>query len=323
MSTSTTAAARSSSVMSGRWLLGKLAGGIFVLWAVATAIFFSIRLIPGDPAEAIMGGPGSQASAEALAAARAEYGLDQPLLIQYVGQLWRLATGDLGTSYSLKSPVIEVLGELVPPTLILAVLALLLAWGMALLLAVLSTRSGTLGSAVASGLEIIAAAVPHFWLASVLILVFSTMLGWLPPVSTSTPAGLVLPVLTLALPLAGFLGQVMRDTMAEAQRSAFALSARARGESETGVLLRHSLRHAALPGIALSGWAFGSLLSGAVVVESIFARPGLGRSLLSAVTARDIPLVTGVALLSAVAYVVIMAASDLVERLADPRIAAP
>lgn len=324
---STSAATQQSAGLSAglsvRWLLGKLGGAVFVLWAVATAIFFGIRLIPGDPAEAIMGGPGSQASAEALAAARADYGLDQPLLIQYFGQLGRLATGDLGTSYSLKSPVLEVLGELVPPTLTLAVLALIVAWALALLLAVLSTRSGTLGSALASGMEIVAAAVPHFWLASVLILVFATMLGWFPPVSTSTAAGLVLPVATLALPLAGFLGQVMRDTMAEAQRSAFALSARARGESETGVLLRHSLRHAALPGIALSGWAFGSLLSGAVVVESIFARPGLGRSLLSAVTARDIPLVTGVALLSAAAYVLIMALSDLVERLADPRIAAP
>ncbi|MFI8412677.1 ABC transporter permease [Paeniglutamicibacter gangotriensis] len=306
-----------------RWLLGKLVGGIFVLWAVATAIFFGIRMIPGDPAEAIMGGPGSQASAEALAQARADYGLDEPLVIQYLTSLWRLATGDLGTSYSLKSPVSEVLGELVPATLVLAVLALLVAWALALGLAVASTRSGKLGMALGSGLEIVSAAVPHFWLASVLIMFFATALGWLPPVSTNSPAGLVLPVATLALPLAGFLGQVMRDTLDEAHRSSFALSARARGESETGVLLRHSLRHAALPGIALSGWAFGSLLSGAVVVESIFARPGLGRSLLSAVTARDIPLVTGVALLSAGAYVLIMALSDLAERLADPRMVAP
>lgn len=306
-----------------RWLLGKIAGGIFVLWAVATAIFFGIRMIPGDPAESIMGGPGSQASAEALAAARAHYGLDLPLFVQYFRQLSQLATGDLGTSYSLKSPVSEVLGELLPSTLILAGLALLVAWAMALILAMLSTRSGVLGSALASGLEIVSAAVPHFWLASVLIMVFSTLLGCLPPASTNSLAGLILPVITLALPLAGFLGQVMRDTMLEAQRSAFALSARARGESEIGLLLRHSLRHSALPGIALSGWALGSLLSGAVVVESIFARPGLGRSLLSAVTSRDIPLVTGVALVSAAAYVVIMALSDLAERLADPRIGRP
>lgn len=303
-----------------RWLLSKIMGGIFVLWAVFTAIFFGLRMIPGDPAQAIMGGPGSQASAEALAAAHEQYGLDQPLYVQYFAQLWRLVQGDLGTSYSLKSPVVEVLAELLPPTLILAGLALLVAWAMALVLAVLSTRSGAVGVALGSGLEIISAAVPHFWLASVLIMLFSTMLGWLPPVSTNTPAGLVLPIITLALPLAGFMGQVMRDSMAEAQRSAFALSARARGESETGVLLRHSLRHGALGGIALSGWALGSLLSGAVVVESIFARPGLGRSLLSAVTARDIPLVTGVALFSAAAYVLIMAFSDLAERLVDPRI---
>ncbi|MHA7241845.1 ABC transporter permease [Paeniglutamicibacter antarcticus] len=303
------------------WMLGKIGGGIFVLWAVATAIFFGIRMIPGDPAEAIMGGPGSQASAEALALARTEYGLDQPLAVQYFSQLWRLATGDLGTSYSLKSPVAEVLRELVPPTLTLAVLALLVAWVLALVLAVLSTRSGALGAVLASGLEIVSAAVPHFWLASVMIMLFATTLGWLPPVSTSSAAGLVMPVATLALPLAGFLGQVMRDTMDDAHHSSFALSARARGESETGVLLRHSIRHAALPGIALSGWAFGSLLSGAVVVESIFARPGLGRSLLSAVSARDIPLVTGVALLSAAAYVVIMAFSDIAEKLADPRMA--
>lgn len=304
-------------------MLGKIGGGIFVLWAVSTAIFFGIRMIPGDPAEAIMGGPGSQASAEALALARTEYGLDQPLAVQYFSALWRLASGDLGTSYSLKSPVAKVLGELVPPTLTLAVLALLLAWVLALILAVISTRSGALGAAVASGLEIVSAAVPHFWLASVMIMLFATTLGWLPPVSTSSAAGLVMPVATLALPLAGFLGQVMRDTMETAHHSSFALSARARGESETGVLLRHSIRHAALPGIALSGWAFGSLLSGAVVVESIFARPGLGRSLLSAVSARDIPLVTGVALLSAAAYVVIMALSDIAERLADPRMARP
>lgn len=320
MSDSATAAVRTARApMSAlRWLLGKLAGSIFVLWAVATAIFFGIRMVPGDPAEAIMGGPGSQASAEALEAARLEYGLDQPLLVQYLRQLGRLATGDLGTSYSLKSPVAAVLAEILPPTLVLAGLALVVAWLMALVLAVISTRIAAVGSAV----EIVSAAVPHFWLASVLIMVFSTAWGWFPPVSTNTPGGLVLPVLTLALPLAGFLGQVMRDSMDQAQRSAFALSARARGESDIGVLLRHSLRHAALPGIALSGWALGSLLSGAVVVESIFARPGLGRALLSAVTARDIPLVTGVALISAAAYVVIMALSEVAERLVDPRIGA-
>lgn len=307
-------------VAAARWVLAKGLGAIFVLWAVATLIFFGIRLIPGDPAEAILGGPGSQTSAEALAQVRAEYGLDQPLPVQYVSQLVRLLQGDLGESYSLRMPVSSLLSEQLPGTLTLAILSLALAWILAMGLATASALGGRLAGSVSSGLEIAGAAVPHFWLASVLILVFSVNLGWLPPVNTGSADSLILPVLTLALPLAGFLGQVMRESMLNAITSPFALSARSRGESERGVLFRHALRHAAIPGIALSGWAFGSLLSGAVVVETIFARPGLGRTLLNAVTLRDVPLVTGVALVSALAYVLVMALSDIAERVADPRV---
>jgi peptide/nickel transport system permease protein len=130
----------------------------------------------------------------------------------------------------------------------------------------------------------------------------------------------VLPVLTLAIPLAGFLGQVMRESLTDALESPFVLSARARGESETGVRWRHAIRHAALPAISLSGWAFGSLISGAVVVETVFARPGLGRSLLNAVTIRDVPMVTGVALVSALAFVLVTIATDAIDRIADPRL---
>lgn len=304
------------------WLLRRAGSAAFVLWAVATLIFLAIRLIPGDPAEAIMGGPGSQASAEALEAARREYGLEKPLVVQYLSQLGRLATGDFGTSYSLRVPVAQLLGEQLPGTLGLAAGAWVLAWVLALGLALWSGLGGRGAAMVGSALEIAAASVPHFWLGSVLVLLFSNAWGWLPPVSNGTAAGLVMPIVTLALPLAGFLGQVMRESMLTAMSSPFALSARARGESEAGVVLRHALRHAALPGVALSGWALGSLVSGAVVVESIFARPGLGRTLLGAVTLRDVPLVTGVALVSALAYVLVMAASDLAERVIDPRIGA-
>jgi peptide/nickel transport system permease protein len=132
----------------------------------------------------------------------------------------------------------------------------------------------------------------------------------------------VLPVLTLALPLAGFLGQVMRESVLDALDAPFVLSARARGEGESGVRWRHVLRHGALPGIALSGWAFGWLISGAVVVETIFARPGLGRTLLNAVQLRDVPLVIGVVLVVAVGYVLMTVLTDVVTRIADPRLAA-
>lgn len=297
-----------------------LGGAVFVMWAVATLTFFAIRLIPGDPAQAILGGPGSQASQEALDLVREEYGLDQPLVVQYVAMLGRLLTGDLGTSYALKMPVADVLAAQLGGTLLLAVLALATAWVLALALSLWSTGRGRVAAAVGEGIELTAAALPHFWLAAVLIAIFSTGLGWLPPVSTGTPAGFVLPVATLAIPLAGFLAQVMRESLLDALQQPFVVSARARGESTAGVRLRHTIRHAALPGISLSGWALGWLLSGAVVVETIFAMPGLGRTLLQAVTLRDIPVVIGVVLLVALVYVVMTVLTDLAARIADPRL---
>ena len=291
-----------------------------MLWAVATVTFFAVRLIPGDPAGAILGGPGSQASAAALATARAEYGLDQPLFIQYLRYLGRLAVGDFGQSYGLKQPVVDVISENLGGTLVLAIVALVTAAIIALALAAWSARGGRIAGAVATLLEICAAAIPHFWLAICLLLLFSTTLGWLPPVSVPGPVGIVLPALTLALPLAGFLGQVMRESILDALDSPFVLAARARGESDAGVFWRHALRHAAIPAVGLAGWAFGSLISGAVVVETIFARPGIGRSLLSAVQLRDVPLVIGVVLVVAVAYMLVTTITDLADRLIDPRL---
>ena len=291
-----------------------------MLWAAATLTFFAIRLIPGDPAEAVLGGPGSQASAEALAAARREYGLDQPLIVQYLSQLGRYLRGDFGTSYSLRQPVAEVIGDQLGPTLLLAVLALVTALVLALGFAIASTRSGRIAAAIGGTLEVVAVALPHFWLGTTLVLLFSTTLGWLPPISTSSPVSLVLPALTLAIPLAGFLGQVMRESLLTALSSPFALAARLRGETETGVIVRHGIRHAALPLIGLAGWAFGNLVSGAVVVETVFARPGLGRSLLSAVQDRDVPLVTGIVLVVALVYTLVTAGTDVLDRLVDPRL---
>jgi peptide/nickel transport system permease protein len=269
----------------------------------------------GDPRRAGLAG-----LAGALDLVREEYGLDQPLLVQYLAMLGRLLTGDLGTSYALRVPVAELLAAQVGGTLLLAVLALATAWVLALGLSLWSTGRGRVAAAIGEGIELTAAALPHFWLAAVLIAVFSTGLGWFPPVATGAPAGLVLPVATLAIPLAGFLAQVMRESLLDALQQPFVVSARARGESTAGVRLRHTIRHAALPGISLSGWALGWLLSGAVVVETIFAMPGLGRTLLQAVTLRDIPVVVGVVLLVALVYVVMTVLTDLASRIADPRL---
>ncbi|MEV7931450.1 ABC transporter permease [Curtobacterium sp. NPDC089185] len=305
------------------WGLRRVAGGVGVLWAVATIVFVAIRLVPGDPALAILGGPGSQASAEAVDTVRREYGLDRPVLVQYAVFLGRLATGHLGDSYAFRTPVSTLLAQQLPVTLTLAVAGLVVAWVLAIAAAWWSTQRGRVAAALTGAITVTASVVPHFWLGSVLIVVFASALGWVPAVSDGSVRGWVLPVLTVAVPVAGYLAETVRDGVVDAQRSAFALAARGRGESRAGLFGRHLLRHAALPGIALSAWAFGSLVSGAVVVESVFALPGIGRALVTAVTQRDMPLVVGIALVSAAAYVVVLAVADLVERLVDPRAGAP
>ncbi|SDD06948.1 peptide/nickel transport system permease protein [Sanguibacter gelidistatuariae] len=307
-----------------RWAAGRLGAAALVAWVVTTVVFFALRAAGGDPTEAILGGPGSQAGEDAVAQARSDYGLDRPLIVQYLVQMRRILTFQLGDSYARKQPVAELIGAQLGSTMLLAVCALALAWVIALSVATLATRAqGVLGRVV-SGLvqagEVTATVMPHFWLGAVLILVFSSTLGWFPATSVgASPAGLVLPVVTLAIPTAGFLGQVMRDGLDEAAASPFATTARARGASESRILWRHSLRHAALPAISLSGWSFGSLLSGAVVVESLFGRPGLGRLLLDATSTRDVPVVVGSVLVVALTYTVVTTMADGVERLVDPR----
>ncbi len=286
---------------------------------VATLAFAALQLIPGDPAEAALGGPGSQASAEALAAARAEFGLDRPILVQYFDFLWRLVRGDLGVSYSQRIPVAQVLQHAIGPTLALAGLSLAVAWLIALVSVFVASGTSRAGRAVTSALDLVTAAMPNFWLAGLLVLLFTSVLGWLPAVSTGGFTGIILPALALAIPTAGFIAQVCRAGVDVARDAPFVESARARGETESGVRLRHILRHGIVPGLNMTAWALGSLLGGAAVIEVIFARPGLGRTLVNAVTVRDIPVVLGVVLFAALAYVVVTLVTDLTIARVDPR----
>ena len=296
-----------------------MAGAAAVMLIVATLAFVALQLIPGDPAEAALGGPGSQASAEALAAARAEFGLDRPILVQYLDFLWRLVRGDLGVSYSQKIPVAQVLQHAIGPTLALAALSLTIAWAIALVSVFVASGNSKAARTAASALDLVAAAMPNFWLAGLLVLLFTSVLGWLPAVSTGGFAGIILPALALAIPTAGFIAQVCRAGVDVARDAPFVESARARGETEAGVRLRHILRHGVVPGLNMTAWALGSLLGGAAVIEVIFARPGLGRTLVNAVTVRDIPVVLGVVLFAALAYVVVTLITDLTIARVDPR----
>ncbi|MFT4247225.1 MAG: ABC transporter permease [Pseudomonas sp.] len=297
----------------------RLLGAALVLWAAATLLFAVLRLMPGDPALAILGGPSANPTAETLAEVRREYGLDQPLPRQYLDYLARLLHGDLGTSYSQHLPVTQVLREQAPATLQLTVAALALAWLLALASVLPSVRRGW-RDRLFSTLETLAAALPQFWLGLVLLAVFAFGLRLLPPAGSDGLRSLVLPALTLGLPLAGFLGQVTRESMALALEQPFVLTARARGLGEAAVRLRHALRHALLPGLSLSGWAIGATLSGAVVTEVIFSRKGIGRQLFYAVQAQDLPLALGIVLFIAAVYVLANLLIDVLQRLVDPRL---
>lgn len=303
----------------GRRALWRLAGGVLVLWAVATLTFFALRLIPGDPVLAILGGQSANPTPETIAEATREYGLDKPLAVQYGLYLGRLVQGDLGVSYSQHLPVTKVLAEQSWATLQLTFTSLLLAWLLVLLLTVLTAGRRRWVSNLASLAETLSAALPHFWIGILLLAVFAFGLRWFPPAGSDGWRTLVLPSLALAIPLAGFIAQVTRESLEFTLEQPFVLTARTRGLSETAVRFKHALRHAVLPGISLSGWAIGALISGAVVIEVIFSRKGLGRQLYQAVQAQDLPLTIGISLAVAAVYVLANIVVDLLYLWVDPR----
>ncbi|MCU1727103.1 ABC transporter permease [Pseudomonas sp. 7P_10.2_Bac1] len=306
-------------VQVGRRAVWRLAGGVLVLWAVATLTFFALRLMPGDPVLAILGGPSGNPSPETIAEATREFGLDKPLAVQYVLYLGRLVQGDLGMSYSQHLPVTRVLAEQSWATLQLTFTALVLAWLLVLLLTVLTAGRQRWVAKVASFAETVSAAIPHFWLGLVLLAVFAFGLRWFPPAGSDGWRTLVLPSVALAIPLAGFIAQVTRESLELTLEQPFVLTARTRGLSEIAVRFKHALRHAVLPGISLSGWAIGALISGAVVIEVIFSRKGLGRQLYQAVQAQDLPLTIGISLAVAAVYVLANILVDLLHLWVDPR----
>lgn len=300
----------------------RLVAAIGVLWAAATFTFFVQSVLPGDRATMILNQDTGQAverTASELEPINERFGFDDPLLVQYWDYLQGLGRGDLGTSYQLKEPVTHLIGDQIGPTLVLVATSLVLAWIIAITLTLLTARRGRRTSSLASGFEVVTAGLPHYWLGVILLVVFAINLAWFPVEGGTGISGLVLPAFTLAIPLAGFLGQVTRDEFEKALDQPFVTSARARGMGDLGVRVRHVLRHAVLPAITLSGWAMGALISASVVVELVFARPGLGQVLVNAASSRDIPLVAGVVMVVALVYVVANFLVDVAYTVVDPR----
>ncbi|WP_406245554.1 ABC transporter permease [Microbacterium sp. M] len=298
-------------------IAGIAASAVLVLWGAATLAFLAFRVIPGDPVS-VMLGPQAQVSESVKDAIRAELGLDRPPFEQYVAYLGGLVRGDLGESYQLRMPVSEVIGRQLGATLQLSAAALVIAVVVALAVALLAR--GRIIGAIATGIELVILSSPVFWIGIVLLSVFAFGLGWFPVTGSRNPATLVLPAITLALPVAALLGQVLRDGISEAERQPFADTVRARGAGPVWLTLRHSLRHGATGALTLAAYLTGSVLGGAVLVETVFARPGLGRVTLAAITDRDLPVITGIILLSALVFVIVSIVVELLHPVLDPRL---
>ncbi|SNT58713.1 peptide/nickel transport system permease protein [Streptosporangium subroseum] len=301
-----------------RWLARRLTLTLFVLWGAATLAFAAMRLVPGDPARIIAGGVQANATPEVLEAIRTQYGLAEPVPVQYVIFLGRLVRADLGDSYQLGRAVSGVILEQLGATVALAAGAAVLGFTLALTLALL-TAGRPRARALSRALEFCALSTPGFWIGILLLTAFSFRLHWFPVLGNDGVRALVLPWITLALSIAGVLAQVTREGLERALEQPFALTARSRGATENRIRLRHALRHAALPVLTLSGWALGELLAGVVVVETVFARQGLGQVIVSAVNGRDFPVVTGVVVLAALTFSLINTGLDLLYRAVDPR----
>lgn len=298
-------------------VIGRIGSGILVLWAAVTLSFISIQLAPGDIVSLLIGE--QIRTPEVEAAIRAEWGLDQSLFEQYLAYLSKLLHGDLGRSYILQTDISGLVASQILPTLKLTAAALVVAIVFAVASAIL-TAGKRIPRSIAGGLELTLISTPSFWLGILLLYVFSFTLKIFPVSGDRNLSALVLPALSLGLSLGAVLGQVLREGLERALEEPFALTVRSWGTSDFVLRLRHGLRHAALPAVTLAGWLVGNLLSGAVITEAVFGRPGLGRITVDAVLAHDMPVVLAVAILSALIYVAMSTLVDILYLMLDPRL---
>jgi peptide/nickel transport system permease protein len=313
----------------GAFLLRRTGQSLVTLLLATIVVFFGIRALPGDPALALAG---EERDPAALAEVRAQYGLDQPIPVQYWRWLTELAGGNLGESLRTGITVSKTILTRVPVTLELALLSLLIAILLGVGAGVLAAvRRGSWMEWLANMAALLGLSVPSFWLGIMLILVFAIILGWLPASGyvspLSDPVGnlqrMLLPSLVLGAQFAAVLMRQTRSAMLESLGADYVRTARAKGLSERQVVLGHALRNSLITVLTLLGLRLGLLISGAIITEQVFVIPGFGRLLVEAVFTRDYPIIQGVAIVSAAAYILANFAVDLLYSVANPRIRLP
>jgi ABC-type dipeptide/oligopeptide/nickel transport system permease component len=295
----------------------RLLGVIPTLLLTWTLVFAALQAMPGDPVALMLGG--TPTSDEVIAAERARLGLDRPIAVQYLRFLDGALVGDFGESFRSRQPVMGLIAEQLPYTLSLALGGLVFGAGLGILLGVLAGLFpyGWIDAAIMT-LALAGVSLPGFWVAMLLIQLFATTLGWLPVLGTGFWA-LVMPSISVGLFLAGGLSRLVRAAIIEVMGLDYIRTARAKGLAEWRVVCKHALRNAAIPPLSLLGVQFALLIGGAVVTETVFARPGIGAMLVRAVLEKDYPVVEGITVLSTAAYVVVNGVIDILYGALDPR----
>jgi peptide/nickel transport system permease protein len=295
------------------------------LVGVLVVVFLVVHLIPGDPVRALLG---DQATAEQIARTRQDLGLDQPLVVQFLDYLARLLQGDLGVSIASRQPVAEQIAARLPSTATLAVAGVLMSVVIGVPLGVLSaTLRGRFADFVTLVISSFGVAAPPFWIGILLSTAFAIHLGWLPAIGGGEPGdtgsilrALVLPATALGLSGMALVARMTRSSMLDVLSEDYVRTARAKGLGERAVVYKHALRNAAIPIVTVIGLNFGHLLGGTIVMETVFARPGIGKLLLDAILGRDYPVVQGVTLVIAVSFVLVNLLTDLTYPFFDPRL---
>jgi len=301
------------------FIVRRIASAIPVVLGVTILVFLILHLIPGNPAQILLFG--SNPTSAQLARLTRELGLDKPLPVQYWHYLTGLVHGNLGRSYLNNQTVASEIGSRLPSTLILTAAAM----GVGCLIGipvgiVAGLRPNTWFDRAATGFAVLGTSIPYFWFALVLIIVFAVSLGWLPSLGIGSPQAIILPACSLGWSLAAIIARLLRNALVDTYLQPYMLVARAKGLSERRMLVRHAAKNSLIPVVTVLGLQFGNLLVGAVAIEVIFGRSGLGTYLASAIQAKDIPTVQGIVLVIALAYIVLNLIIDLVYTFLDPRI---
>ena len=310
----------------GVFLAKRLVAFVLTLAGASIVVFLVLEIIPGDPAAVMLG---VNAEADTLAALRAEMGLDKPPLERYFAWVGGLLQGDLGNSYTYGEPVTQLIAERIDLSLPLAVMAIVLSTALAIPLGVFAAaRRNQIGDVGVMGFTQLGIAVPNFWFAILLIMVFAVNLGWLPAGGFAGwdagfwPAlkSLFLPTLALALPQAAILARVTRSSVLDALSQDYVRTARAKGLSRRAALWRHAVRNALIPVVTIMGMQFSFLLAGTIIIENVFYLPGLGRLIFQAIAQRDLIVVKDLIIVLAAAVVVVNFVVDVLYAVIDPRL---